>query len=244
MSPALNSLAVPAPALDGVTVPWERVERFVGQVSHDIRNGLNACELQLTYLGELVSDPEVAQEIKSLRGTLAGMTKHLQTLRSATTATTPNLLEYPAADLFEDLRDRFARLRPELVARMRWKMNVENQILVHIDPELVLGSCLELLDNAFQFADKNTAMTCTLSVDGKVVIRVEEALGEAPATPPANWGQSPLVSTRRGSYGLGLFRARRALAAQGASLDFHYSPEKKTLTATMTLPGAPAPALP
>ena len=70
-------------------VPWDRVERFVGQLTHDIRNGLNALELQLTYLGEISTDPEAADEIKRLRATVGNVTRQLQTLRTATSAVIP-----------------------------------------------------------------------------------------------------------------------------------------------------------
>ena len=40
---------------------------FVRQLSHDLRNDLNAIELQSAYIGELTQDQELTTEIKRLR---------------------------------------------------------------------------------------------------------------------------------------------------------------------------------
>ncbi len=72
------------PSAAATAVPWERVERFVGQFTHDIRNGLNALELQLTFLGEISTDPEAAAEVKQLRATLGEITRQLQAVKLKT----------------------------------------------------------------------------------------------------------------------------------------------------------------
>ena len=36
---------------DSLTVPWSDTVRFVRQLSHDLRNDLNAIELQSAYIG-------------------------------------------------------------------------------------------------------------------------------------------------------------------------------------------------
>ena len=52
---------------DSVTVPWSDTVRFVRQLSHDLRNDLNAIELRSAYIGELTQDQELTSEIKRLR---------------------------------------------------------------------------------------------------------------------------------------------------------------------------------
>ena len=73
-SPPQPPTAVEQPIL----VPWDRVEQFIDRLAHDVRNGLNALELQLTFLGEISSDPETVAEVKRLRGTLSTVTRQLQ----------------------------------------------------------------------------------------------------------------------------------------------------------------------
>ena len=48
-------------------VPWNDVVRFVRQLSHDLRNHLNAIELQSTFLAELAQDGEMKPEVQRLR---------------------------------------------------------------------------------------------------------------------------------------------------------------------------------
>ena len=108
-------------------VPWDRFERFVGQLAHDVRNGLNAIELQLTFLGEISTDPEAIDEVKRLRATLNQVTKQLQAVKTVTAPVSPNTLDYPAVDLFEDLRERLERLHPDC----GWQNSVEHRSRAH-----------------------------------------------------------------------------------------------------------------
>ena len=48
-------------------VAWSDIVKFVRQLSHDLRNNLNAVELQSAYLGELRQDAEMKNEIQRLR---------------------------------------------------------------------------------------------------------------------------------------------------------------------------------
>ena len=242
MSSNVPTPPVQATVPSGTVIPWEKVEQFVGQLCHDVRNGLNACELQLTFLAEISTDPEAAEEVKGLRTTLAGITKQLQAVRLATGSSKAHPLDYPAADLFEDLRERFGRLHAAVAGRVEWRAEVSGETLVAVDPELTLNAGLELLNNALHFGEAATPVVCAMWEEaGQVVCSVQQTPAEAPGTLPEDWGRAPLTSTRRGAYGLGLFRARRGLEAQGSRLTFRYSPEQRTLTATMTLPAA-APA--
>ena len=92
-NPSKLALTLPTlPPEATVQVPWDRVERFVGQLTHDVRNGLNALELQLTFLGEISTDPEALEEVKRLRGTLLDVTRQLQTVKTAIGPVIPNVL--------------------------------------------------------------------------------------------------------------------------------------------------------
>lgn len=219
------------------SVPWNRVESFVGQVTHDIRNGLNALELQLTYLGEISTDPEAVDEVKRLRGTLGSVTRQLQALRLATHASTPYPVEYPAAEFFDDLRERFAKLRPEARERIRWEIEPALTELLSVDPEQTFSALLELLSNALHFTAGETPpiRVQVSAADGHAVFRLLEPQAAAPAVPPEDWGRAPLSTTRRGAYGLGLFGARRGLESQGGTLTMEYSSENHLLTTTVTL---------
>ena len=217
-----------------MSVPWERVERFVGQLAHDIRNGLNALELQLTFLGEISTDPEAVDEVKRLRATLQDVTRQLQTVKQATTHASPHVLDYPATDFFEDLRERVERLHPGAVERVFWDIKVGPAAYLLVDPDFTLNGLLELFTNAIHFGA--TSIGCTTE-DGpdEISFILKEASAAGSTIPTEDWGK-PLLTTRRGAYGLGLFRVRRILAAQGGNIAFHFSPADQRLTTTVRLP--------
>ena len=63
-------------------VAMQDVVRFVRQLSHDLRNHLNAAELQAAFVGELAQDAESKTEIKRLRAVLSEAAVALQKLSS------------------------------------------------------------------------------------------------------------------------------------------------------------------
>ena len=222
-------------------VPWERVDRFVGQLTHDIRNGLNAIELQLTFLGEISTDPEAVEEVKRVRATLGNVTRQLQTLRVATGAIRLYLLEYPASEFFDDLRERLVKSHPGSEDRVAWETNFGPDSMLAVDPELTLSALLELLGNALVFSDvAGSPIHVEVSTAGdRAIVTLHEPQPRRPDIAPQDWGRTPLLTTRRGAYGLGLFRARRSFEAQGGRLEVVYSAENQRLTTTVMLPITP-----
>lgn len=218
-------------------VPWERVEKFVGQLAHDVRNGLNALELQITFLGEICTDPEAAGECRQLRASLSAVARQLQALRLSTCAPTPLVMAYPAQDFFEDLRERFERLEDAPHARATWEFAVGNASLA-IDPELTITALMEVLGNALRFGEGNAEFAVVAAGDGanaRVTLTERKAPGATPIL-TEDWGRQPLRSTRRSAYGLGLFRAARILESQGGSICAVHSAPDATLTTTVLLP--------
>ena len=93
---------------DSVPVPWNNVVRFLRQLSHDLRNHLNAAELQAVYLNELAENDEMKGEIKRLRGTISQLGTVLQKLSTDLGQVKPHLMTYGAADFVEDMRRKAA----------------------------------------------------------------------------------------------------------------------------------------
>ena len=218
-----------------VVVPWERFENFVGQFTHDVRNGLNAIELQLTFLGEISTDPEAVEEVKRLRNSLSEVTRHLQAVKTLTGPTHPNVLEYPACELFEDLRERLVKRHPGVDEKIVWDIDLPPGATLLVDPDASIVAVLELFANLVRFV--GTPIRCTAAVaDGFLTFTLQERPSTPLSAPTEQWGREPLLSTRRGAYGLGLFRATRLLESQGGTLRAAYSAPDNLLTTTVTLP--------
>ena len=95
--------------IDVPNVAWSDVVHFIRQLGHDLRNHLNAIELQSAYISELERNDELKSEIKRLREMISGMTSTLQSLSKAVSVVKPNLISYPATDFGEDLREKIDR---------------------------------------------------------------------------------------------------------------------------------------
>ena len=93
-----------------VLVPFERVATMVRQLTHDVRNGFSAMELQSAYVAELLRDSEdfaaAAGEVQRLRGMIAENTNSLRRFSARFRVSPPSLVEYPAQMFTEDFRDR------------------------------------------------------------------------------------------------------------------------------------------
>src|SRR5437016_13722953 len=94
---------------DSPGVPWPDMVKFVLQLSHDIRNNLNAVELQSAYLAELAEEGEMKSEVQRLRQMVSEVGTNLQRLTAGLSQTNPNLIAYPAADFVEDLKQKLAK---------------------------------------------------------------------------------------------------------------------------------------
>lgn len=224
------------PGVATVEVPWSRVEGFVGKLTHDIRNGFNALELQVTLIGELSDDPEIKEEVRRVRRSLSDLTRQLQAVRVATGAPTTHLFPYPAGDFLEDLRERFQKQHPSAAERVQWAQEA-GAVSVNIDPEQTMNALLELLDNALRHAAENTSVRVEMRATAdSVALSVHQALTEAPPGQPAHWGRTPLLSSQRNAYGLGTFRARRILEAQGGALGYTYTEADRALVTEVGLP--------
>ena len=105
-----------------------------------------------------------------------------------------------------------------------------------MDFEVLSAVVVELVRNAMQFGEGTAPIKARAAAeDGRFILELRESRA-AVADDPATWGMVPLRSTRRGAYGLGLFAARRALAALGGTLEIGHDAERCELYSRLTLP--------
>jgi K+-sensing histidine kinase KdpD len=231
MSPAPN----PTPNNTTPDVPWSDVVRFVRQLSHDLRNHLNAVELQSTFLAELAQDPELKGEVSHLREMIYEMGAALQKLTGAIGASTPQLMTYKAADFVDDLREKIEADMPKENGSIDWKVQLGDENL-QIDPQLMQQAMLELFANAFQHGrgEGNLSVNAAVQDDHFVFELCEPKKSFAAVT--ENWGRQPLMKVGRGHYGLGLHRVRAIVENHQGQLEARYVSGIACLHTAISLP--------
>ena len=220
---------------DSLSVPWIDIVRFVRQLSHDLRNHLNAAELQSAYIGELTADAEIKAEIKRLREALSGPTTLLQKLSAGLGQIKTEFMPYGGADFIEDLRKKVATDFPRESAAIRWDIHLRGATL-EVDPQLLQQAFIELFNNAFQHERGKSTLGVTARIDNdRFVFTLREPKARFELS-TENWGRKPLREISPGHYGLGLNLARIIVEAHGGKLRAHYDPTESVLVTTITLP--------
>lgn len=217
----------------GDAVPWIDIVRFVRQLSHDLRNHLNAAELQSAYVSELVESEELKKEISRLRQLMAAIATNLQQVSVALAPVKPTLMLYAAADFLEHLKQKadFARDPTKVI----WEIELGDAML-NIDPVLLQQAFLELFANAFQHEPAVGALVARAYIDnGRFIFRLREPKTRFDLS-TENWGREPLRKLNRGHYGLGLSRVRAIVEAHGGEFGARYDAAASALLTTLTLP--------
>ena len=220
---------------DVSNVAWSDVVHFIRQLSHDLRNHLNAIELQSAYISELERDDELKSEIKRLRVMISGMTSTLQSLSNALSVVKPNLISYPAADFVEDLREKINRDFSRETAEINWNVQLGDAML-SVDPQLFQETFIELFANAFRHNRAKGVLVATAKIDNNQFLFTLEEPKARFDLPTDNWGREPLRKISQGHYGLGLNRVRAIIQAHGGELYAQHNPEHSTLITRLSLP--------
>jgi signal transduction histidine kinase len=232
----MTSPQAPEPGPKGEpVVPFPRLAGFVRQVIHDVRNGLNSMDLQAAYIVELSTEAEVTDEVRRLRALIQTSAKQLQALSFNFWSGAPSRIEYAANILIEDFQDRLQKQYPEHAPKVQWAVELKEEA-VSVDIEMFFGALTRIFENAFLFAEAGGEIKVRVFTEaGQFVLELAETKKSA-APEPEHWGEEPFVSTRRGGYGLGLFRARRLLALHGAELKIVHDSGRALLISRVSLP--------
>lgn len=214
------------------------VVKFVRQLAHDLRNDLNAAELQSAYLIEIAEAGELKEEIKRLRGMISHVGANLQSVTVALGQPRLTEMPYSAKDFVDDLRQKLETKYPSESAKVKWEAQA-GEVGLQIDPQLLLPALLELFSNAFRHGLAEGAISVTARTEnGRFIFSLREPKKNF-ALSTENWGREPLRSVSQGHYGLGLHRTRSIVAAHGGELQARFEPDTSFLVTTVTLPVAP-----
>ncbi len=223
------------PEAENDDIPWSNVVHFVRQLSHDLRNHLNAVELQSAYISEVATDAELKAEIKRLREMISDLAKVLQKLSADLGQNKPDRMTYRAADFIEDLRKRIGRDFEKESSGIKWDAQLGDAVF-DVDPQLLQQAFLELFGNAFQHDRGPGEIVATVRVDNdRFVFTLREPKTKFDLS-TENWGREPLRRVARGHYGLGLSRAGSIVGAHDGELRARYDSTDSTLATTITVP--------
>jgi K+-sensing histidine kinase KdpD len=220
---------------EDLQIPMPDVVRFVRQLSHDLRNHLNAAELQSAFVNEIAEDAEVKQEVQRLRAMLSEMGASLQRLTTSLAEVRLTEMPYPATAFIEDLQQKLALRSPEESSAVQWSVRADGATL-NIDPQVLQQAFLELLANAFLHERRDGAIVASAETrDGKFHFILREP---KPAFSGSieTWGQQPFRKVRHGHYGLGLPRVRSIIQAHGGEFTAQYDQPSSSLITTVVLP--------
>ena len=220
---------------DGPAVSWPDMVKFVRQLGHDIRNNLNAVELQSAYLAELATDDEMKNEVRHLREMVSAVGTGLQRVTAELSQVKPTPISYKAADFVEDLQQKVAKELPDHANKITWDVQVKDATL-QIDPQLAQQAFIELFTNAFQHERNVKSIAATAKIDNdQFVFKLQEPKAQF-ASSTQDWGREPLRNVSQGHYGLGLNRVRSIAEAHGGSFRAEYDRKTSMLTSTVTFP--------
>jgi K+-sensing histidine kinase KdpD len=222
-----------------IAVPMSDVVRFVRQLSHDLRNHLNAVELQTAYLKEILQEAEAKEELQRLRSMVSELGSALQKLTAALAPVKLTQMPYDAAAFVEDLQQKLTQQFPNDAGAFEWSA-APAAGTIEIDPQLLQQAILELFANALLHSRAAGNIRVDAAVSGDQFVFTLRESKSAFDQSTENWGREPFKLVKHGHYGLGLPRARSIVEAHGGTLTARYERESSSLITTISLPLAHA----
>jgi K+-sensing histidine kinase KdpD len=225
----------PSTSQPEIQIAMPQVVKFVRQLAHDLRNNLNAAELQSAYLAEIAENSDLREEIKRLRGMIGQVGVNLQELTTALGQPRLTEMPYAAKDLIEDLQQRLATDYRAEAANVKWDVTPGDATL-NIDPQLLLPALVELFANAFRHERTDGVIRAIARTEnGKFTFTLSEPKKNFQHA-TENWGREPLRFLGQGHYGLGLHRTRAVIEAHGAEFCALHDPQTSSLVTTIRFP--------
>jgi len=194
-------------------ISWPRLAAFVRQHTHDVRNGLNALDLETALLQEIVTDPEGRASVDQVRRQVRGLGEQLRAMSALFQEPQPYVAALAARELFLIWREQNESL-PEPPA-VEWVDETGDE-KVNVDAGLMATVFRELLANARSFRDGEPAIASARREGNEVAFALREPKS-APVDTTA-WGRRIFETTKRSGYGLGLWTVQRLTEATGATV--------------------------
>jgi hypothetical protein len=208
-------------------VSWSRIAAFVRQHAHDLRNDLNALDLDAALLAELVTDAEAREGVKRMRAGIKKIATDLRALSNLLAAPHPAPRDVAARELFALWQEAGG------AAEVEWTDALGDEH-VNVDPNGIGWAFHELFSNASAFRSGGTLRATARAADGGVTFELREP--KSAPTDTSRWGRAPFESTRPGHYGLGLCALVRTISANGGTVAWRFAEAERELVTTICFP--------
>jgi signal transduction histidine kinase len=235
-SRALNPHETPPGVLE--PVPWTNLTEFIRQLIHDVRNDLNAVELETVLLEDsLQNRPATGSDLAAIRSTVRESERRLRRLSAKLRVISPQFSPVLAEDLFAQVRGVVEEA--SLLTKLdEWKFNAPGAV-VDGDLELLSAAIREIIGNAAQYReDEGRIVVAAMSAGRDLQIQILESKSAKPKE-FEGWGLKPFTHVHPGGFGLGLHYTLRIAAAHGGTVERTYNEKAHTLTTTLSLPLSP-----
>lgn len=138
-------------------IPWERLDRFVSQFTHDIRNDLNALELHLALLGETTESAQTRVATQHSRKILNELSRKIQTTKSLFSPIPFYFIEHhPLNTLAEVILECLANSSATIEVEENvgdFAQSYPNFVLPIADPGRIISAIQCIIDNALKFQE-------------------------------------------------------------------------------------------
>jgi signal transduction histidine kinase len=205
-------------------VPWSQIAAFVRQLSHDVRNDLNALSLEAALLKELVTDPEAVVSANRIQSQLRETAARLKDLSSRFALPVPQIGNVSLKELSVHLQSSSD------TKSLNWKP-VSSSREVHTDPAALARAFRELAVNAQQHGPGKADAELTETSDGGAVLILREPDGKEHP-----WPHTPFEKLKAGRYGAGLYLAAAILQSIGVTIV--RAEENGSLVTRLAIPAA------
>ena len=197
---------------------------------HDLRNHLNGVNLETMLLSEFVTDPDALESVERIKDQVQRSVAEMSALSAKLSEPVPSQESLHARIAFLIWQDEAKTVKnlPNVV----WE-NAGGDANILIDSSDLSRVLKEFLFNAVKFG--SLEISNSVLVDGEFLVFRQVEKKKEPVE-PENWGALPFQSTKRGSYGLGIWHARQVVAVNGGILSLHYLADNQELVTELRFP--------
>ncbi len=202
-----------------VSVPWTKIAAFARQHVHDLRNVVNSLELESSLLADSLppeATEDASESVRMIRAQITRLEEQLRTIAGKfVLEPKPQPMSVAGDELLVCWREQSVKIKP--APAVEWGDPADGAgTTLSLDLNEVLVALRELLENAVAFGTSGPCRASVSQRDGQLILELREPK-PAPVD-PAGWGLEPFSSSRRQRHGLGLWQAKRAIAANGGTM--------------------------